>query len=133
MLFRSVTVGGRGCVPDDSAYRNVQEVLRNNKAVGISISVLKAQSVNVSVSVSIKVKNGYSFNDVKTYVENNITEYFKNLSVGESVTLSALGDVVFHTDGVENYRFVDMMDTSVTAKQLALLSSVTVTQAGAVG
>lgn len=128
-----VTVGGRGCIPDESAYRSVQEILKNNKAVGISISVLKAQAVNVSVSVSVKVKSGYSYNDVKADVENNIMEFFKNLSVGEDVTLTALGDAVFHTDGVENYSFIDMTDTTVTLKQLALLSSVTVTQAGAVG
>ena len=128
-----VTLGGRGCVPDDSAYRAVQEVLKNNKAVGISVSVLKAQPINISVNVSVKVKSGYDFNTVKTDVENNITEFFKNLSVGEDITLTALGDVIFHTDGVENYSFVDMTDTDITSKQLALLSDITITQSGIIG
>ena len=128
-----VTLGGRGCIPDDDAHKTARSLLNENKAIGISVSVLKAQAVDVSVSVSVTVKSGYTFDSVKAEVENNITEYFKNLSVGESVTLNALGDVIFHTDGVEKYEFSDMTDTSITKKQLAILSDITVTQSGVIG
>lgn len=122
----SVYVGGRGCIPEESNYRNAQAAIRDNKAVGIAITVSKATAVNVTVTVNISVESGYDFDDVKSDVENSITEFFNNLSVGEKVYLSALGNVIFHTEGVKDYVFDNMTDTEITLKQLAVLSEINV-------
>ncbi len=124
----SIYVGGRGCIPSEEAYRRAQIAVRDNKAIGVNTDIIKAQAAGVNVDVSISTENGYDFDTVQSNVKNAVTEFFNNLSVGEAVTLTALGDVIFHTDGVSNYVFNNMSDKEITLKQLAILSKISVSK-----
>lgn len=125
----TITLGGRGNQPTETAYRNVQSVLSEQKAVGVAFIVKKAELVNVDVKINVRTKGGYSFDNViKPKIVSNITEFFNNLSVGETVTLAALSNAVFDIEGIENYNFGDMTDIPISSAQLAKLSSITATQ-----
>ena len=118
----------RGGIPEGAKFTEVQGAVNADKALGVRINLLSASKVSIRVDVSISVKNGYDFDTVKADVENKITEFFLDLAVGDDVTLSALGDVVFHTDGVANYTFNSMTDTTAEKNELICLSSVTVSE-----
>lgn len=121
-------IAGRGEIPETLTVVEAQRVVTLGKSLGIQVHVMNASKVDIDVDVSISVESGYDFDTVKAAVEDNITEFFLDLDVGEGVTLSALGDVIFHTDGVANYSFNSMTDTTASKKELLCLSSVTVSE-----
>lgn len=124
-------IAGRGEIPSGAVFTAAQSAIDAIKPLGISVRILSAVKVNVNVDVSISVSSGYNFDTVKSVVENNITEFFLDLMVGESVTLSALGDIIFHTEGVANYTFNNMTDTAIEKNELGVLSTLTVGQIAA--
>lgn len=123
-----VYIAGRGQLVLDSDCTEVQRVINANKALGVDVYILKAAKINVGVTVTINIESGYDFNTVKANLENNIREFFLNLCIGENVTLSALGDIVFHTDGITNYSFGSMTDTEISQTEFAVLSEITINQ-----
>lgn len=88
----------------------LQQEMNDKKGINISVSVENATLTGVVIKLSISVKDGYYADDVKSQVQNEITEYFRKLCVGDGVKYCELGELIYHIDGVKNYIF----DTSVT-------------------
>ena len=123
----TVCVGGEGDVPSNEEYQNVCNVLNAGRPFGINLTVTRPQLVTVNVTAEIDVKNGYYANEVIANATIAITNFFNRLAVGEKVKLAALGNVIYETDGVYNYEFVGMSDTSISSGQLAKLGTISVT------
>ena len=123
----TICVGGKGNIPSDTEYQNVRLVLNRHRPFGMNLSVTRPELVTVNVTAEIDIKSGYNANEVIANVQISLTKFFNKLSVGESVKLAALGKTLYETDGVDNYTFVGMTNTTVSAGQLAKLGTVTVT------
>ncbi len=123
----TVCVGGMGDVPCNSDYENVRTLLNTHRPFGINLTVTRPELVTVNVTAEIDIKSGYNANEVIANVRIAITDFFNRLAVGENVKLAALGKTLYETDGVDNYAFVNMTNTTIAASQLAKLGTVSVT------
>ena len=75
--------------------------------IGHTVTIVAARNVGINVSTSIVLDQGYSFDDVKTIIENNIEEYFLNLRKnwenkkdGIVVRKSQIESVILDIDGI---------------------------------
>ena len=105
-----VYIAGRASKCSDEVVSALQQEMNDKKGINISVSVENATLTGVVIKLSISVKDGYYADDVKSKVQNEITEYFRKLCVGDGVKYCELGELIYHIDGVKNYIF----DTSVT-------------------
>ena len=55
----------------------------------------------------MKVKDGYDFNIVAERVRAAVAEYINALGIGNNLWLSSVGEVIYHIDGVADYRFLE--------------------------
>lgn len=124
----TVYVGGRGTAASEEAYREAQSALRKNSATGITVYVKKANPVTVNVDISISFEGGYTLAGLQTVLTAKIKNFFDNLYVGERFALSALGDVIFHTDGVTDYVFNNMTDREISLKAMAVVGNINISQ-----
>lgn len=124
----AVVIAGQGSTCSTSALQAVQASMAEKAPVSISVLVENCTLNAVQVEIMITVRTGYTADTVKTDAENAVRAYFQELSVGESVRLSEIGDRVFHTAGVENYAFGSgMCDQVMDYNQLAYCSNLVVT------
>lgn len=123
----TICVGGVGDIPSDEDYQNVRSLLNTHRPFGINLTVTRPELVTVNVTAEIDIKSGYNANEVIANATVGITNFFRRLAVGETVKLAALGKTLYETDGVDNYTFVGMTNTAISAGQLAKLGTVTVT------
>ncbi len=125
----TVVIAGQGEECSASALQAVRETMEEKAPVSVSVRVENCEILGVPVNLSITVKKGYDGDTVITAVKKAIQGYFRELSVGESVKLSQIGDRVFHTAGVENYAFGEgMTDKNMDYNVLAICPNLTVTE-----
>ena len=82
-----------------------QELVDENRELNVDVFVLYATPRDVRFTIGIDVCDGYDFEQVSQKVKDNITEYVDSLGVSNSLLLSSVGDVIYHTEGVRNYLF----------------------------
>lgn len=85
----------------------VQKLLDENRELNVDIIVENALPIEVSFTVNVAVKDGYSFDIVKENITQRVKAYMDLLGVGESALLCELGEIIYHTEGVSNYSFLD--------------------------
>lgn len=94
----------------------VQEIVDENRELNVDALVLYATPKKVFLTLSLEVKEGYDFDKVSTEIKERITEYVDSLSVSQPFYLSDAGDVIFHTEGVKKYNFLQPYTSDVYPK-----------------
>ncbi len=87
----------------------VQEKLQEAREINVDVEVHALSIILCDVYLILEVKSGYDFDTVKGSCEDAIRQYFNTLTGGESVYMSAIGEVVTHVEGVKNYSFVNQL------------------------
>ena len=124
-----IVLGGRGAVPDTTAFDEASELLNSQKPFGVNFLIQRCSTVVKDISVSIQVSEGYLYSSVKTVAEESIRNFFLDLSVGEDVLLAALGKALLETEGVENYSFAQgSQDSEIVNSCLAVLGTLSVSE-----
>ncbi|MGN0536494.1 MAG: baseplate J/gp47 family protein [Acutalibacteraceae bacterium] len=124
----AVVIAGQGNICSNTTYQAVRTAMEEKAPVSVSVWVENCTLSDMAVEISVTAQRGYTADTVKAAVENAIQAYFRELSVGESVKLSKIGDCVFHTEGVANYAFGEgMSDKEISYNQLVVCSNLTVT------
>ncbi len=108
----------------------VEELLYENRELNVDIEVLYATALNVSFNINLCVKDGYDFEQVSSCITERLTEYIGSLGVGEPVLLCELGEVIYHSEGVANYEFIDALcnDVFVGNSEYAVLKNLEIEQ-----
>lgn len=117
---------GRNC--SSSVLNAVQSLLYQKREVNVDVKINHAALVSYPVMVTIYMKPGYDFDTAEGAIRSALTEYFKNLGVGENVYLASLGDIIKHIEGIENYEFsgIYMSDMIPEQSQLVTLGAVNI-------
>lgn len=125
-----IYVAAKDSSNSSTVISEVKALVDKERELNVSAAVSSASDLSVPVSVSVKPCDGFSFNTVKQNVIDAINSYFSRLSVGESVLISELGNVIFHTDGVYNYTFNTSVtkDTVPTQSQICRIGTITVNE-----
>ncbi len=108
-----VYVSGKGEKAGTEVVSKVQKLIDENREINVDVKVSEATVSAVSYTLELTVEDGYSFSAVSSKVKDKLTDYILSLGIGAPVLLSDLGDVVYHTQGVKNYSFVDSFSYDV--------------------
>ena len=85
----------------------IQKLIDENRELNVDVLVLRASRLKVSFTFNLCVEDGYSFDEVSAVITQKLTEYIDSLGVGKPALLCEMGEVIFHTQGVKNYEFLD--------------------------
>lgn len=122
-----IFIATKGTTVASELVEKVQKLIDEYKEVNTDALVQKARAYNFNVSTSISVKPGFSFNEVKESLTNNLKEFASYLGVGKNVYEADIADIIYHTEGVERY-FLSFSDGLVAKSHYPNLVSVTVTE-----
>ena len=98
--------------------------------VDVYIATVKAPAaVEMDVSAELAVREGADFSAVKAAAEQALASFFSGRRLGGPVLLAELGDLLYHVEGVENYRLLaPAADLAAEDGTLPMLGRVTVTE-----
>lgn len=127
-----VFVSGKGTTVSAAIVKSVQELVSARREINLDVLVKNAASVQVNLLAEITVKKGYYFSSLKTKCISQITNYINGLGIGESVYLSRIGDLIYHMEGVADYKFVSAVsgDVAVTQGQFPVAGNIAVSEMG---
>ncbi len=113
----------------DSAILNeVEALISQNKAAGVSYLIDSIVSVPVNVNILLKVSPFADSNQVLTSVRALISNYFDNLSLGESIRPNSLAAIALQVEGVlDAVMFNPTDEVTPAAGNLITLSNLSIT------
>ena len=93
------------------------------------VQVKAPAEVEMDVSAELAVREGADFSAVKAAAEQALASFFSGRRLGGPVLLAELGDLLYHVEGVENYRLLaPAADLAAEDGTLPMLGRVTVTE-----
>ena len=115
-----------GAVEESQVLENLEALVLKERELGVDVDVLTATSVQGSVTVTIYPDEGYTFDTVKTNCSEAVQRKVSNLTIGEDLKLSDIGDALYHAQGVYDYKF-DSSASNITAGENRIITGVTLT------
>ena len=95
----------------------------------MDVQVKAPAEVEMDVSAELAVREGADFSAVKAAAEQALASFFSGRRLGGPVLLAELGDLLYHVEGVENYRLLaPAADLAAEDGTLPMLGRVTVTE-----
>ena len=85
----------------------IQALLDVKREVNVDVRAFAASALYISLYIILTVKEGYSFGTVASAVESAVRAYVNGLGIGHDLKLSSVGEVIYHVEGVADYRFVE--------------------------
>ena len=118
-------------MPSSALVDEIQADISEKREICVSVAVSAPTEISVSVEADIAVSDGYSFDDVSERVGSRIAEYFDGTRLGKDVLLAEIADIIYSTDGVENYSIVwPEEDIDILATELPTAGDITVGEMG---
>ena len=87
---------------------NVDDDTRH--VAGIDVLIREAESVSINVTASIKLATGYKWDDVRTSVITNVSNYIESKEIGSSILYGEVINIVHDTPGVEDLLPLTVLD-----------------------
>lgn len=115
-----------GAVEESILLERVKELFLEERELGVDVEVYTASSVSGSAAVTIYAEEGYAFDTVRKNCSQAVTRKVANLTIGEDLKLSDIGDAIYHAQGVYDYKF-DSSASNIIAGSNRIITSVTLT------
>lgn len=116
-------------VPSQALLQKVYADLNAKREIAVDLRVLAPAVKTVDVTAELTVAEGYSAATVKAAAKKALEDFFAADLLGRGVRRAALGDVLFHTEGVENYTLTaPAADLAAEDTALPVLGTVTLTE-----
>lgn len=126
----NVYVCARGGPVSAEVLAAVQSLLSEQREMNVDVLACHAEPVDVSLYILLKPKSGYSFDQVGASCRAAVSAYIDSLGVGKDVLMSEIADILYHTEGVENYGFHQLYRTDITVpdSRYALTDRITIAE-----
>ena len=116
-------------LPGAELLQEVQADLQERREIAVDVDVLAPEAEEVDITAELAVREEAEFSAVKSAVEQALTGFFSGRRLGKAVLLAELGDLIYHVDGVENYRLLaPSADLAADVTALPVLGELTVTE-----
>jgi len=116
-------------LPNGTLLAAVQADLQERREIAVDVQVKAPAAVEMDVSAELAVREGTDFSAVKAAAEQALASFFSGRRLGGPVLLAELGDLLYHVEGVENYRLLaPAADLAAEDGTLPMLGRVTVTE-----
>ena len=122
-LYIAVDTG----IPDAETLHVIGAYLQPRREISVDLQVLPPTPEAVDISVAIQPAPNATFDEARTQADNALRSAFTGALLGKGITLAELGDLLYHLDTVENYRFAQSAaDVPSNPTVLPVLGSVTI-------
>ena len=116
-------------VPGAELLAEVQADLQGRREIAVDVQVKAPEAEEVDVTAEIAVREGADFAAVKAAAEQALAAFFSGRRLGRAVLLAEVRDLLYHVEGVENYRLLaPTADIPADDTVLPLLGEVSVTE-----
>lgn len=116
-------------VPGEELLSAIGSYLQERREISVDLQVKAPTPVPVDIAVTVLSAPGSSFAAAQADVDAALRDLFTGALLGRGVTLAELGDVLYHLDTVQNYRFsAPAADVEASPTLLPTLGTVTVTE-----
>ena len=122
-----VVVASQSGVPEQELLQTLTEYFQARREIAVDLQVRGPETVTVDVALRVTPKSGWSLEETAAQVEQGVREWFTGELLGQNILRSALGDLVYHCQGVANYEITaPAADVKAQADVLPVLGSLTV-------
>ncbi len=90
-----------------------QKIVDENRELNVDVVVYYASPRKVYINFELEVLEGYDFDQIVTELKAKINDYVDSLGVSKPLLMCELGDVIFHTQGVKRYNFIQAYSDDV--------------------
>lgn len=119
-------------IPGEELLTAIEDYLQARREISVDLQVLAPEEETVNISVALKASQGHTFDQAKAQADDALRNSFTGSLLGKGVTLAALGELLYHLEGVENYRFVSpTADVPASPTVLPRLGTLTISEWGA--
>ena len=126
----SVVIAAEDGVPSEALVAEVQADIQRVREIAVDVTVRAPSVKTVAVTAALTPKAGASFDEAKAAVTGALAAYFGGEMLGRSVYRAALGNVIYGTGLVENYRLsAPASDIAGAADRLPVLGTLRLTEA----
>lgn len=85
------------------------EYIETQRPIGAGVTVVAPSVLNINVVCSIQVKKDYTLEQAKTSIQNNLEQYFKDITfVDNNIYYAKIGSIIFDSDGVNNIDYTTL-------------------------
>ena len=124
-----VVIASAAGVPEQALIDEVQADIEQVREIAVDVTVMAPTVQSVPVTVAVTPKAGVSAQTAKDAVRLAVERFFEGRLLGKSIYRAALGNCIYETGTVENYRLLSpAQDVAAEEKTLPMLGTLTVTE-----
>lgn len=112
---------------------NITGLGEGQAPIGAFCTVVSATSKAINITFTVVNDEGYSIEEIKANVENNITEYLKVIAFKDNiVSYAKIGAIILGSEGILDYSNLKINDgifnISIASEEVAILGTVVVSE-----
>ena len=102
--------------------------MNEKREVNVDVRAVSPTAMNINLYIRLTVAEGYDFDTVAANVREAVVDYINGLGIGNDLRLSKVGEVVYHIEGVADYKFLESYgsDREVPLNRFAKANTITV-------
>lgn len=123
-----VYVCARGATLSAEKIAEIQALLDEKREVNVDVRAVSPAALNINLYIRLTAAEGYDFDTVAANVRTAVVDYINGLGIGNDLLLSKVGEVVYHVEGVADYKFLESYgsDRDVPPNRFARANTITV-------
>ena len=122
-----VVVSTAAGAPSAELLEELEDYFEARREIAVDVQVRAPEMETVDVTVQVAAEEGHDAQAVQDAVEAALRGWFDGRRLGQSVLRAALGELVFHVEGVANYALTaPAADVAVEVDVLPRLGTLTV-------
>lgn len=111
-----VYVSGKRAKLAQSIVDEVKNILVEQREINLAIYVYSADIKNVIIEASVNLEDGYSMDEIKKEIFNNLSELLDSFSVGVSLQIAQINDIFYHTEGIKSFTIMERGTSGINAE-----------------
>ena len=127
-----VYVSTHAGAPDKKLLGEIEAVLQKKREIAVDVEVKAPTEKTVNMSAELTAEQGWTMQEITDAATAALQAYFTGERLGEAVYTAKLANILYGVEGVKNCHLLTPdEDVSVSATELPVLGTVTITEIGA--
>lgn len=128
----NVVIATHAGVPDAALLAAVETDLQKKREIAVDVEVKAPTEKTVNMSAELTAEQGWTMQEITDAATAALQAYFTGERLGEAVYTAKLANILYGVEGVKNcHLLTPSADVSVSATELPVLGTVTITEIGA--
>lgn len=127
-----VYVSTHAGAPDEKLLGEIEAVLQKKREIAVDVEVKAPTEKTVNMSAELTAEQGWTMQEITDAATAALQAHFTGERLGEAVYTAKLASILYGVEGVKNCHLLTPdEDVSVSATELPVLGTVTITEIGA--